>query len=142
MQTVIDASALLKAYFPDEEGFEKAKEVLFLYSLGELNLFAPSLIDYEISNAIFVAYKRKRISFDEAKEIQQKIVNLDIERYDLNFLKTHLLDACKKFNISVYDASYLVLANKLKISLITGDRRFFNAVKVESKNVIWIGDFE
>jgi len=27
MQTVIDASALLKAYFPDEEGFGKAKEV-------------------------------------------------------------------------------------------------------------------
>jgi len=42
MQTVIDASALLKAYFPDEEGFGKAKEVLFLYSLGELNLFVPS----------------------------------------------------------------------------------------------------
>jgi len=37
MQTVIDASALLKAYFPDEEGFGKAKEVWFLYSLGELN---------------------------------------------------------------------------------------------------------
>ncbi|MCD6255720.1 MAG: type II toxin-antitoxin system VapC family toxin [Deltaproteobacteria bacterium] len=91
MQTVIDASALLKAYFP---------------------------------------------------EIQQKIVNLDIERYDLNFFKTHLLDACKRFNISVYDASYLVLANKLKISLITGDRKFSDAVKVESKNVIWIGDFQ
>jgi len=142
MQIVIDASALLKAYFPDEEGFEKAKEVLFLYSLGELDMFAPSLIDYEISNAVFVAYKRKRLDFDEAKEIQQKILNLDIERYDLNFFKENLLDVCKRFNISVYDASYLLLADKLGIKLITGDKRFFNAVKTEFKNVIWIEDFK
>lgn len=142
MQIVIDASVLLKAYFPDEEGSEKAKEVLFLYSLGKLDLFAPSLIHYEISNAVFIGYKRKRLNFNEAKDIQQKILNLDIERYDLNFFKEKLLDVCKRFNISVYDASYLLLADKLKINLVTGDKRFFNAVKAEFKNVIWIEDFK
>ena len=29
MQIVIDASALLKAYFPDEEGYEKAQDIVF-----------------------------------------------------------------------------------------------------------------
>ncbi|HDD44484.1 MAG TPA: PIN domain-containing protein [Candidatus Desulfofervidus auxilii] len=141
MQIVIDASTLLKGYFPDEEGFEKAKKILFLYSLGKLDLFAPSLIDYEISNAVFVAYKRKRINFDEAKDIQEKILNLDIEKHDLSFLKEELLDISKEFNISVYDASYLTLANKLKINLITGDKKFFNTVKNKAKNVIWIENF-
>jgi predicted nucleic acid-binding protein len=141
MEIVIDASTLLKAYFPDEEGSKKAEELLFFYSTGKLDLIVPSLIDYEISNAIFVAYKRNRITFDEAKEIQEKIINLDIKKLDFNFFKQGLLDICKRFNISVYDASYLFLSVKSEIKMVTGDKRLFNTVKDKHKNIVWIGDF-
>jgi len=54
---------------------------------------------------------------------------------------TKLLNVFRRFNISVYDASHLVLADKLKIGMVTGDKRFFNTVKAKVKNVIWIEDF-
>ena len=141
MQIVIDASALLKAYFPDEEGYEKAQDIVFNYSIGKLNLHAPSLIDYEISNAIWIAYKRGRINFDEAKDIYRKILNLDIRRYDIEFFQEGILDICKKFNISVYDASYLLLAEKLNINVVTGDKKLFNAVRNKLKNLILVEEF-
>lgn len=141
MQIVIDASVLLKAYFPDEEGFEKAQDIIFNYSLGKLELYAPSLIDYEIMNAIWIAYKRGRISFDEAKDIQRKILKLDIKRHDMELFQEKILDTCKEFNITVYDASYLLLAQILNINAITGDKRLLNAVKNRAKNLIWIKDF-
>ena len=141
MHIVIDASALLKAYFPAEDGFEKAKEIIFYYSTGKLDLSAPSLIDYEVANAVFVAYKRKRINGDQAKDIQEKMLNLDMKRYSFNFLKKEIVDQSIKLNISIYDASYLLLAIKLKTDLITGDKKFFNTIKDNVFNVIWIEDF-
>lgn len=141
MQIVIDVSVLLKAYFPDEEGYKKAQDIIFNYSLGKLELYAPSLIDYEISNAIWIAYKRGRISFDEAKDIQKKILKLDIKKYDMELFQEKVLDTCKKFNISVYDASYLLLAQNLNINVVTGDKKLFNAVKDKLKNLIWIEKF-
>lgn len=141
MHIVIDASALLKAYFPDEEGHREAQVIILCYSAGSINFHAPALIDYEVSNAIWIAYKTDRISFDEAKDIHEKILTLEIKRYDMETFKETILDTCKKFNISAYDASYLLLAEKLNTNIITGDKRLVNAIKGRLKNLIWIEEF-
>ena len=55
MKLVVDASVLLKAYFPDEEGHNEAQRLLDFYSRGEIDLFAPYLLSYEIINACLIA---------------------------------------------------------------------------------------
>jgi len=141
MRLVIDASALLKAYFPDEHGTENAKEIIFRYSLGDLELSAPSLMDYEISNAVFTAYKRKRVPFNDARNILEKILGLDIKRHDFHSFKNELLDLGKKYNLSVYDASYLALALRLNADMVTGDEKLAKAVKGKAPRVILVRDF-
>lgn len=141
MEIVVDASALLKGYFPDEEGSDKAGEIMFDYSYGKLDLKAPSLIDYEVLNAIMVAFKRNRITLKEVKEVQSKIIRLDIEKFDLRFFKDELFDISKEYDISICASSYLALGMKLERMFVTGDKRLWNTLKEKVKNVIWIEDF-
>ncbi len=137
---VIDASVVLKWYLTDEEYGEKALNLLSKYISNELDFLAPSLLEYEVVNGLIIAQKRGRIKEEKILLAIDGFMDLNIKLKDLSQLYPRALYYCKIYNRSVYDASYLAIAESEGIAMITDDKRSYNAVKKDLKWVKWLGD--
>lgn len=135
---IIDASVLLSAYFPDE--FQPQAQYLIREHISNrLVLRAPSLLIYEVNNAVWQAERRRRITGNQADSIVSSMSSLNIEIEKLDW-DSSILPVARKFNISGYDSAYLNLAFDLSEPLVTGDGRFYQAAKVDIASMLWIGD--
>lgn len=135
---IIDASVLLSAFFPDEAQ-PQAQSVLRQHAAGKERLKAPTLIMYEVTNAVWQAERRGRITSAQADEILQAASGLDVELVAVDWGES--LPLARKFNRNAYDAAYLALAEAQGEKLITADERLYNAVHPKSKWVLWLGDY-
>lgn len=122
---IVDASVLLAAFFPDEAQ-EQAQALLREHAAGRQRLKAPTLLQYEIENAVWQAERRGRITGEQAAEILQAAAGLQIELHTLNWGES--LPLARQHGRSGYDAAYLALAYKLGEDLVTADARLYNAV--------------
>lgn len=139
-QAVIDASVVLKWYLADEQHGEKALGLLNKYISNELHILAPSLLEYEVINALVIARKRGRIEEETLLSAIDGFLGLGIELKNLSMFSTRVLHFCKVYNRSAYDASYLALAEEDGIPLITSDRVMYNAVQTDLQWVKYLGD--
>jgi predicted nucleic acid-binding protein len=137
---VIDASVVLKWYLTDEELGVKAISLLGEYVSNELDILAPSLLEYEIMNGLMIAQKRGRIKEEKILSAIEGFENLGINLRSLSHLYPQVIHFCKTFSRSVYDASYMALALDEGISLITADEGLFNSIRKDLKWVKWLGD--
>ena len=135
---IIDASVLLNAFFPDEAQAQ-AQAVLRGHVSGQARLKAPTLLTYEITNAVWQAERRGRISSQQVDEILRAAAGLDIELFPLDWGEN--LPMARRLGRSAYDAAYLTLAERLGEQLITGDLRLYNAVHPNLNWVLWIGAY-
>ena len=135
---ILDASVLLSAFFPDEAQAQ-AQAVLRDHASGQVRLKSPTLLTYEVTNAVWQAERRGRISKTQADEILQAASGLDIELLPVQWGES--LPLARRFERSAYDAAYLTLAERLGEPFITADERLFNAVRSKLKWVQWIGDY-
>ncbi len=138
---VTDASVVLKWYLADEEYSQKALGLLDNYISNELDILAPSLLEYEVINGLVIAKKRGRIQEDKILLAIDGFLSLELKLINLSLYYPKVIHYCKVSNRSAYDASYLALADKEKIPLITADKGLFNVVKKDLKWIIWLGDF-
>ncbi len=137
---VIDASVALKWYLSDEEHGERALDILDAHASDRIALHAPALLEFEVANGLTIAKRRARVAMDDALKAMDGFTGLGIGLYPLSPLFQKVLDYSDKFNISAYDAAYVALADNLKISVVTADKRLFNSTR-KLKLVKWIGDF-
>jgi len=108
---VIDASYVLDILFPDEKMCELPKE----------KMIAPTLLRYEVVNAIKMANVRKRISQNVGLELIKEWQSWKIEYQDVDLAAAMKLAITT--DLSVYDASYLWLAREKKAKLLTFDKK-------------------
>lgn len=137
---VIDASVALKWYLADEEHGQKAIHLLGKYTSNELDILAPSLLEYEVINGLIIAQKRGRIKEEKILTAIDGFINLEIQLMNLSHIYPKVLHYSKTYNRSVYDASYLAVADERGASVITADKGLYNAVKKDLKWVKWIWD--
>ncbi len=137
---IVDASVILMAFLTDEEGHLEARALIHAHAAGAAHLDAPDLLRHEITNTLIKAVRQQRLSKETAQEI------LDIfESLDISFHAVSISDSFKladRYGRSAYDTAYLALAEALDTALITGDRRFYNAVHPQVERVVWIGDYQ
>jgi predicted nucleic acid-binding protein len=136
---IIDASVVLRGFFPDEEGQAAAQAILHAYVQQEIDLQAPTLLPYEFINAIHQAVKRKRLDAAKGKEILTAFFDLGIRTVEVSWQRVFEL-ACT-YDRSAYDGAYLALAEATGSKLVTGDRHLYNAVRDHLPWVLWIGDY-
>jgi predicted nucleic acid-binding protein len=136
---IVDASTLICAFFPDESQAQ-AQKLVREHIAGRLRLKAPTLLPYELGNAIWQAERRGRVNRSQADEILDAFAGLDIEiisqaRSLQDCIDSGLLKVARQFNCSVYDAAYLTLAEACNEPLITADEKLYLSVH---KNIEWI----
>lgn len=139
-RTVLDASVVLKWYLADEDFSHKALGLLTQYISNEIEIVAPSLIEYEVMNGLIIAQKRGRIKEDKILAAIEGFLDLDITLKDPPYFYQKTVHYCRGYNRSIYDASYLALAEVEGIPLITADEGLYHAVKKDLKWVKWLGD--
>lgn len=138
-ELVIDASVILQWYLPDEEFGQSALDILHRHVRGETNLFAPTILSYEVLNALLVAERMGRVN--EGITIHAFDAFLNLEIHFLNPFSEYpaILSLARSFHRSIYDAAYLYVAEKMNLDFVTGDKRLYNAVKGKLGWVILIG---
>jgi len=127
---VVDASIIAKWILPGEPYQEKAVKLKEDITSGSTMLIAPSLIVEEVANTLWKAVKHEKIAEKDAREAMEALNDMGIELHETNWAKAcqELKIACS-LDLTVYDASYLLLAEKTKFSLITADTRLYEKTK-------------
>lgn len=138
-RAVVDASVILKWYLLDEAHGEQAVALLQQCADRELEILAPSLLTYELLNGLVIAGRRARLDQDTISLSFNGFMSLGIRFYDISLFADKTLHYCQMYNCSVYDSSYLALAEQEGADLITADERLFNAVQKDLPWIRWIG---
>jgi predicted nucleic acid-binding protein len=139
---VLDACVALKWALRDETEIAEADALLQDLLSGKVILLTPTLFDYEITNTLKIGVMRARLSEADAITALQQYRRLNIQRYDFFPLQALAFQLANQHQRSVYDATYLALAQSQGIDLITGDKRLFNAVNPVLSWVKWLGDYQ
>lgn len=121
MSFVLDSSVSLTWCFEDERTY--ATDAL-LERVVELGAVAPSLWPLEVLNALAMAERRRRVDADRRQLLvgfmRDLPVTIDAETSSQAWAVTSKLAA--KFGLTVYDAAYLELAQRLGLPLATLDQ--------------------
>jgi len=127
-RVVVDASVCLKWWFQDEPGSTKARSILKKIASGDVSLVVPHLWIYEVTNGIRSAVVRKRITEEMGRLFVDEAQVLGIHSIDVLEFVSYIFETALKLDVSAYDASYIVLAEKERIDFITGDEKLYNKV--------------
>lgn len=138
---IVDASIIAKWILPGEPYQENTVKLKEDFIAGQVELYAPSLIIHEVANALWRAVRLGRISESDAKEALKTLEDMKIE-----FSESDWASACQelsiayRLDITVYDAVYLFLTEKISASLITADEKLYQKAKQHFK-IIHIKDY-
>jgi predicted nucleic acid-binding protein len=138
-QAVVDASVILKWYLLDEAHGAQALVLLQQCTAGELKLLAPSLLTYELMNGLVIAGRRARLDQNTILLSFRGFMSLGIRFYEVSSFADKVPHYCQLYGRSVYDSSYLALAEREGVDLITADERLFSSVQKDLPWVRWIG---
>lgn len=127
---IVDASVIYKWLIDeDEPATAISRSILDAFLNKKLNVIVPDILLYELGN-IF-SFKTK-LEESDIRLIWEKFTLFHLPVYTPNaeFIKRSI-DFSKKYKVSVYDASYAVLAMEKKCDLITADEKFVKQVHLD-----------
>lgn len=136
MSVVIDSSVTLAWCFADERT-DAVDAVLTL--VAESGAIVPSLWRLEVANALQMAVRRKRIdsAFRDASLEDLRALAIDIDTDTDQQAWTATLRLADRFNLTLYDAAYVELAQRLGLPLATGDQEM--RVAAEALGLVLLG---
>lgn len=135
MSVVIDASLTLAWYFDDET--TPATDAV-LDRVSESGAVVPTLWRLEVANAFQSALRRKRITAPYRDESLTELgampiaVDTDTDAYAW----TTTLRLAERFDLTIYDATYLELAQRRSLPLATLDKALRDAATALSITVL------
>ncbi|MFM8858660.1 MAG: type II toxin-antitoxin system VapC family toxin [Methylocystis sp.] len=128
MSLVLDASTTLSWYF-DDETTPVTDAVLEQVASG--GAVTPSLWRLEVANALQMALRRKRITRSYRDEVltqpRDMPISIDFETDAQAWTAT--LSLSERFSLTLYDATYLELAQRQNLPLATLDQELRAAAK-------------
>lgn len=126
----MDASVAAKWVLAGEPYEKNAVRLKDDYLSGIAEICAPSFMVLEVANALWKAIKLSRILEEDAHEALKILGDLGITLYDLDWTKVSQgLEIARKLDLTIYDAAYLFLSDRMKAQLITADDKLFEKAK-------------
>lgn len=131
-EVVIDASVIASWFLPDEshEGYKNLFE-----DLDKFKILVPTIFIYEFMNILLSALRQKRITGKQLEEVIRLSGELPLVVEPVSSRLSEnddILICADRHNLSVFDASYLMLSVRNgRIPLATYDKKLLAAAKVE-----------
>ena len=123
---VIDASVILK-WFIQENDSNKAAEIKKAHTIGASYIAIPDLALYEIGNVL--RYKPE-FSSHEVTICLTEIYDLNIDIISPNVeMLASVSEISRRYDITFYDAVYIVLAQELGLDFVSADSRLYHKTK-------------
>ena len=116
---VVDASALAAVAFEESRAEEMAAQ------LRGCRLYAPALLHFELAHVCLKKIGERPAERDSILKQMSVALELPVQLESIEHHEVVTLGA--RHNLSAYDASYLWLAGKLGIALVTGDTKLGKA---------------
>lgn len=118
MSFVLDASTTLSMLFRDERD---ASTMRVLDALrGGVTAHVPTLWRFEVANGLVSGERRGRLSQAQADEFLELLMAFPVEQHETSAASA-LIGASRIHGLTAYDASYLLLAQRLELPLATHD---------------------
>lgn len=137
---VVDASVILAVLFPQELYKNQALTFIERSIRNTMKFIAPSILLYEVFNAIRSAILSKRITENEARTICAAYKTIEPAYVDFFLLSQRALTVALRSDCSIYDAAYAALANERTCSFCTLDKKLIQKLKVFPVHVTYLGD--
>lgn len=123
-----DASLLVRLVMTPDAATLKAK--ITDWEKSGKQLAAPSLLHYEVTNALYQYHRHKLMSQETLSLLQDAVLALPVRLFNENSLHKRAVQLATHFNLpATYDAHYLALAQQLGAELWTADKKLVNAVQ-------------
>ena len=118
MSLVLDTSATLAFLLDDERD---AAAIALSEKIAIDGATVPNLWPYEVANSLAVAAKRGRITIQARGEMLMNLTRLDIriDNADLDEIWLATVALADLYHLTIYDAAYLELAQRMRVPLAT-----------------------
>lgn len=136
---VVDASVSLKWVLDDEDSVAPSTALRDDAQRSQVQMLAPSLWIYEVTNALVVAHLRGRLDDQQSHLALRLLQEVGVRLVDPE--PRDCLETAARLGISGYDAAYVALAVALEAELWTGDRRLWKGAGSKNETVRWIGEY-
>lgn len=118
-RAVVDASYVLAFLLP-EKNSASVDRILDAFRDGTMKLISSPLLPFEVLNGLRSALIQKRIPKDTSSVLMKNFLRLAIPLAPVHYDSLYALSL--KNNITVYDASYLWIAESKDVPLLTFDK--------------------
>jgi len=124
----VDASVILRYVLqPENASIQKLWQK---WMEEEVNLAAPSLLFYEVTNALYQQQRNNILSAETIWETLELSLQLPIALVNEVNLHVKAREIAMRYNLpATYDAHYLALAEWMEVDLWTADMRLVNSLK-------------
>ncbi|HEV2118689.1 MAG TPA: type II toxin-antitoxin system VapC family toxin [Candidatus Bathyarchaeia archaeon] len=130
---IVDASTATE-WFVEETDSEKADLLKKAHETGRLQIAAPDLLVYEVSNAL--VYHPRLTTEDLAQSIVRLLeLDLDLIPPRAEFA-VETAKIARKYAVSAYDASYIALADIVGTNCVTADEKLYR--KLHGKKPLFL----
>ena len=138
MMYVLDASVIIK-WFSEEEFTDTAVEIRNRFFKGKCELAAPDLDLYDVPNALRF---NPNFNDDDVIEAVNSLFDMGISIIvpTPRVIKSSIAIAFK-YNITIYDAFYVALANEIGFTFVTADSKLCQKTK-DMKSVRHISEIK
>ncbi len=126
LKYVVDASIIVKWFSRFEQDVESSEKLLNSHIEGASMLVSSSLVLYEVCNAL-----RFNPNFTE-KDVSRagtNLLKLELELVDFSEVFESAIELAFSHDITIYDAAYIAVSQKLHIPLLTADYKLLDKIK-------------
>jgi predicted nucleic acid-binding protein len=125
-----DANLVVRSHEPESLEHDKIIALFEKWAAEGVDIIAPRLLAYEVTNAVYRAAREGRSSFDRARTVLESLATMPIRFVDDSRLLPDALEIARQLDKkAAYDAHYLALAKREGIVLYTADRRLADSSK-------------
>lgn len=117
---ILDSSIFLAALFPDEQD-AVANEIMESIATGDSAACVPVIFCTEVANACLMAFRRKRINRRELFSCIVALMDCAIP-VDRDNALPRRVELAVTYDLTLYDATYLELAERYGGQLATRDK--------------------